>query len=66
VGAATEALRVFPQTVERSASSLQNITFNSTHILTDSSFMNITFAVEEMSSNNLRFIRHLLLTRFVR
>lgn len=65
VGAATEALRVFPQTVERRASRLQNITANFIHILTDSSFLNITFAVE-MSSNNLRFIRYLLLTRFVR
>jgi len=61
VGAATEALRCFPQSVERSASRLQNITVS----LTDSSFMNVTFAVE-MSSNNLRFISYLLLTRFVR
>jgi len=66
VGAATQALLVFPETVERSASCLQNITVNSIHILTDSSFMNVTFAVDEMSSNNLRFIRYLLLTRFVR
>lgn len=66
MGAATEALRVFPQIVESRASCLQNITVNSIHILTASSFMNITFAVEEISSDNVRFIRCLLLTRFVR